>query len=140
MLKHKVKWVNDHIQIYDRLNERVQLMQEYIDSKSQAFDGIDSKQLLLSQIQEQISCYRESIEALDFVSCVTLRRSLETTQSFLEHFLPAFNFRETDRGTEYKRDDAFPLLPKMWTQSTEDRSPDVSETPDDRVLDLRSTE
>ena len=27
MSKHKVKWVNDHIEICDRLDERVQLME-----------------------------------------------------------------------------------------------------------------
>ena len=35
----------------------------------------------------------------DFVECVACRRALETGQTFLEHYLPAYNFRETDRGT-----------------------------------------
>ena len=30
MPKHTVNWVNDHTQICDRLNERVQLMQTYL--------------------------------------------------------------------------------------------------------------
>ena len=38
------------------------------------------------------------------MGCVACRRSLETGQSFSEHYLPAYNFRETERGTEYKRD------------------------------------
>ena len=29
----KINWVNDHTQICDRLNERVQLMEDYLDSK-----------------------------------------------------------------------------------------------------------
>ena len=33
MPKHKINWVNDHTEIYDRLNERVQLMQDYLDSR-----------------------------------------------------------------------------------------------------------
>ena len=39
MSKHKVNWVNDHIQICDRLDERVQLMQDYLNSKPDDFDG-----------------------------------------------------------------------------------------------------
>ena len=30
MPKHKIQWINDHTQICDRLDERVQLMQEYL--------------------------------------------------------------------------------------------------------------
>ena len=59
-----------------------------------------------------MSWYRQSIEALDFVGAVACRRALETGQPFLEHYLPAYNFRETERGTEYKRDSAFPILPR----------------------------
>ena len=57
------------------------------------------KRFLLGQAHEQVSWYRQSIEALDFVGCVACRRSLETGQSFLEHYLPAYNFRETERVT-----------------------------------------
>ena len=91
-------------------------MQDYLDGKTDDFDGINVKRFLLGQAREQVAWYRQSIEALDFVGCVACRRSLETGQSFLEHYLPACNFRETERGTEYQRDTAFPLLPKMWTQ------------------------
>ena len=69
-----------------------------------------------------------------------LRRALETGQGFLEHYLPAYNFRETERGTEYKRDPDFPILPAMWSRRDPDddeRFPDVSETPDDGLPDLR---
>ena len=94
MPKHTVNWVNDHTQICDRLDERVQLMQNYLDSKPDDFDGITVKQFLLSQAREQVPWYRQSIDALDFVGCVACCRSLETGQSFLEHYLPAYNFRE----------------------------------------------
>ena len=57
------------------------------------------KRSLLGQAHEQVSWYRQSIEALDFVGCVACRRSLETGQSFLEHYLPAYNFRDTERVT-----------------------------------------
>ena len=40
MAKHKVKWVNDHIEICDRLDERVQLMENYLSGKPDDFDGI----------------------------------------------------------------------------------------------------
>lgn len=33
MPTHTVNWVNDHTQICDCLNERIQLMQNYLDSK-----------------------------------------------------------------------------------------------------------
>ena len=141
MPNHKIKWVNDHIQICDRLDARVQLMQDYLDSKTEDFDGIDVKRLLLGQAREQVSWYRQSIEALDFVGAVTCRRALETGQSFLEHYLPAYNFRETERGTEYKRDSAFPILPPLWSRRDPDDDerdfPDVSETPDGGLPDLR---
>ena len=70
MSKHKVKWINDHTQICDRLDQRVQLMQDYLDSKSEDFDGYAVKRFLLSQACEQVAWYRQSIEALDFVACV----------------------------------------------------------------------
>ena len=41
---------------------------------------------------------------------------METGQPFLEHYLPAYNFRETERGTEYKRDPDFPILPPLWSR------------------------
>ena len=94
MPKHTINWVNDHPKICDRLDARVQLMQDYLDSKPDNFDGIAVKRFLLGQAREQVAWYRQSIDALDFVGCVTCRRSLETGQSFLEHYLPAYNFRE----------------------------------------------
>ena len=82
-----------------------------------------------------------SAEALDFVGAVACRRALETGQSFLEYYLPAYNFRETERGTEYKRDSAFPILPPLWSRRDPDDDerdfPDVSETPDGGLPDLR---
>ena len=136
MPKLKINWVNDHTQICDRFNERVQLMEDYLDSKPEDFDGIAVKRFLLGQAREQVAWYRQSIDALDFVGCVACRRALETGQSFLEHYLPAYNFRETDRGTEYQRDAAFPLLPKMWTRFEEGYLDD-SEATDDEIFDLR---
>ena len=115
-------------------------MQTYLDGKPDDFDGIAVKRFLLSQAREQVSWYRQSIDALNFVGCVACRCSLETGQSFLEHYLPAFNFRETERGTEYKRDTDFPILPAMWSRPSDDddeRFPDVSETPDGGLPDLR---
>ena len=89
MSKHKVKWVNDHIEICDRLDERVQLMENYLNGKPDDFDGIAVKRFLLGQAREQVSWYRQSIEALDYVGCIACRRALETGQGFLEHYLPA---------------------------------------------------
>ena len=136
MSKHKVKWVNDHIEICDRLDERVQLMENYLNGKPDDFDGIAVKRFLLSQAREQISWYRQSIEALDYVGCVVCRRALETGQGCLEHYLPAYNVRDTEHGTEYQRDTAFPLLPKMWTRFEEGYL-DAGETADDEIFDLR---
>ena len=107
MPHHKINWVNDHTQIYDRLDERVRLMQDYLNSMPDDFDGIAAKRFLLGQAREQVSWYR----ALDFVGAVACRRARETGQTSLEHYLPAYNFRETDRGTEYNRDPDFPILP-----------------------------
>ena len=101
MSKHKVKWVNDQIEICDRLDERVQLMENYLNSKSDDFDGIAVKRFLLGQAREPVSWYRQSIEALDYVGCIVCRRALETGQGFLEHYLPTYNVRETERGREY---------------------------------------
>ena len=115
-------------------------MSDYLDGKRDNFEGIDVKRFLLGQAREQLSWYRQSIEALDFVGCVACRRSLETGQNFLEHYLPAYNFRETERGTEYKRDPDFPILPPMWSRRDPDedeRFPDVGETPDSGIFDLR---
>ena len=119
MPKHTIHWVNDHTQICDRLDARVQLMEDYLDRKPEDFEGIAVKRFLLGQAREQISWYRQAIDALDYVGCVTCRRALETGQPFLEHYLPAFNFRDTERGTEYQRDAAFPLLPKLWSRNAE---------------------
>ena len=140
MQKHKIQWVTDHTQICDRLDERVQLMQNYLGGKPDDFDGYHVKQFLLSQAREQVTWYRQAIKALDFVGAVACRRALETGQSFLEHYLLAYNFRETERGTEYKRDPDFPILPPMWSRRDPDDErdfPDVSETPDGGLPDLR---
>lgn len=58
MPKHTINWVNDHTQIRDRLDTRVQLMPKYLDNKSDDFDGIAVKRFLLGQAREQISWYR----------------------------------------------------------------------------------
>ena len=118
MPKYTVKWVNDHTEIYDRLNARVQLMEDYLDSKPDDFDGIAVKQFLLGQAREQVSWYRQSIDALDFVGCVACRRSLETGQSFLEHYLPAYNFRETERGRSISGMLRFHFCPRCGHGST----------------------
>ena len=60
MPNHKINWVNDHTQICDRLDERVQLMQDYLASKPDDFDGIDVKRFLLGQAREQVTWYRQS--------------------------------------------------------------------------------
>ena len=136
----KIIWVNDHTQICNRLDARVQLRQDYLNSKPNDFDGITVKRFLLSQAREQVSWYRQSIDALDFVGAVACRRALESGQTFLEHYLPAYNFRETARGTEYKRDPDFPILPPLWSRRDPDDErdfPDVSETPDGGLPDLR---
>ena len=137
----KINWVNDHTQICDRFDERVQLMQTYLDSRSPDFDVITAKRFLLRQTRERVVWYRQSIDALDFVGSVACCRALETGQTFLEHYLPAYNFRETERGTEYKRDAAFPILPPMWSRRDPDDDErdfsDVSETPDSGLPDLR---
>ena len=140
MPNHKINWVNAHTQICDRLDERIRLMQDYLGSKPDDFNGIEVKRFLLSQAREQITWYRQSIDALDFVGAVACRRALETGQPFLEHYLPAYNLRETERGTEYNRDPDFPILPPMWSRRNPDDErdfPDVSETPDDGLPDLR---
>ena len=136
----KINWVNDHTQICDRFDERVQRMQEYLDSKPDDFDGFAVKHFLLHQAHEQVACYRQAIDALDLVGCVACRRALETGQPFLEHYLPAYNFRETERGTEYKRDPDFPILPPLWSRpdpDNDERFDDAGETPDTAVFDLR---
>ena len=87
MPNHTVHWVNDHMQICDRLNERIHLMEDYLDTKPDNFDGITVKRLLLGQAREQITWYQQSIDALDFVGAVACRRALETGQPFLECYL-----------------------------------------------------
>ena len=49
MQNRKIEWVNNHTQMCDRLDERVQLMQNYLDSKSDDFDGIMTKRFLPCQ-------------------------------------------------------------------------------------------
>ena len=140
MPEHKINWVNDHIEICDRFDARVQLMQDYLDGKPDDFDGIAVKRFLLDQAREQVSWYRQSIDALDYVGCVACRRALETGQPFLEHYLPAFDFRDTERGTEYQRDAAFPVLPELWKRHDVTRFDDAGETADDGLFDLRGAE
>ena len=55
MPKYTVKWVNDHTEICDRLDTRVQIMEDYLTSKPTDFDGIAVKRFLLGQAREQIS-------------------------------------------------------------------------------------
>lgn len=84
--------------------------------------------------------YCQSIDALGFVGAVACRRTLENGQTYLEYYLPSINFQEIERGTDYKRDPDFPILPPMWSRPDSDpdeRFPDVSETPDDGLPDLR---
>ena len=52
MLNQKINWVNDHTEICDCLDERVQLMQDYLDTKSDDFDGLAVKRFLLCQARE----------------------------------------------------------------------------------------
>ena len=61
MPNHKINWVNDHIEICDRFDARVQLMQDYLDGKPADFDGIAVKRFLLHQAREQVTWYRQSI-------------------------------------------------------------------------------
>ena len=48
----RIKWVNDHTEICDRLDDRIRLMEEYLDSKPDDFDGIAAKRFLLGQARE----------------------------------------------------------------------------------------
>ena len=112
-------------------------MQDYLTSKPEDFEGIAVKRFLLGQAREQISWYRQAIDALDYVGCVACRRALETGQPFLEHYLPALDFRDTERGTEYQRDAAFPVLPELWKRHDVTRFDDAGETPDSGLFDLR---
>ena len=52
MSNPKINSVNDHTEICDRLDERVCLMEGYLDSKPDDFDGIEVKRFLLSQARE----------------------------------------------------------------------------------------
>ena len=139
MLNPKINWVNDHTQICDRLDERVQRMQDYLDSKPDDFDGIATKRFLLGQAREQITWYRQSIDALDFVGAVACRRALESGQPFLEHYLP---LTTSGRPTAAQNTNAIPTS-RSCRQCGRDaipddeRFPDVSETPDDGLPDLR---
>ena len=116
-------------------------MQDYLDSKPDDFDGIETKRFLLAQAREQVTWYKQSIKALDFVGAVACRRALETGQPFSGALSAGvYNFRETDRGTEYKRDPDFPLLPRLWSRpdpDNDERFDDAGETPDTTVFDLR---
>lgn len=78
MPNDKIQWANDHTEICDRLDARVQLMQSYLDSKPpDDFESIAIKRCLLSQTREQVTWYRQSIGVLDFVGAIVCRRSLE---------------------------------------------------------------
>ena len=112
-------------------------MQDYLESKSDDFDGIATKRFLLGSSTRAGNVVLAKIDALDYVGSVACCRALETGQPFLEHYLRAYNFRETERGTEYKRDPDFPILPAMWSRrdSNEDeRFDDAGETPDTEYL------
>ena len=76
MPNHTVHWINDHTEICDHLDARVQLMQDYLNSKPADFDGIAVKRFLLHQAREQVSWYRQSIDELDFVGCVALKNRI----------------------------------------------------------------
>ena len=52
MPNHKISWVNDHTKICDRLDERDRLMEGYLDTKNDDFDGIAVKRFLLGQVRE----------------------------------------------------------------------------------------
>ena len=99
---------------------------------------IAAKRFLLGQAREQVTWYRQSIDALDYVECVTCRRALETGQPFLEHYLPAFDFQDTEReARNIRRDSAFPILPELWSRRDPDedeRFDDAGETPDARNI------
>ena len=84
MPNHTINWVNDHTEICDRFDERVQLMETYLNSKPDDFDGIATKRFLLGQAREQVTWYRQSINGLDFVGVVACRRALESGQPFLD--------------------------------------------------------
>ena len=70
MPNHTVQWINDHTQICDRLAKPIQRMEGYLDTKTDDFDGIETKRFLLSRAREQIKWYRQSINALDYVGAV----------------------------------------------------------------------
>ena len=97
MTKYSVKWIKNHTQICDHLDVCMQLMQGYLDRKSEDFNGIAAKRFLLGRARDQVAWYRQSSEALDFVGCVACRLALESGQPFLEHYLPVYNFSEIER-------------------------------------------
>ena len=74
------------------------------------FDGIDAKRFLLGQAREQVSWYRQSIKALDFVGSVACRRALETGQTFLEYYLPG---TQLPRNRPWHRIQTRPRLPDL---------------------------
>ena len=53
-------------------------MQDYLDTKPDDFDDISAKRFLLGQAREQVSWYRQAINAIDYVGAVVYRRALET--------------------------------------------------------------
>ena len=128
MSNHKINWVNDHTQICDRFDERVQLMQDYLDSKPDDFDGIAVKR------------------------AKPVNRSLgigsQLTDSILSELSPAvapwkpgnplWSTISLPTTSEYKRDPAFPTLSKLWSRPNDERDfQDARETPDTRIFDLR---
>ena len=52
-------------------------MEDYLARKTGDFDSIAAKCSLLGQAREQVTWYRQAIDALDFVGCVAYRRALE---------------------------------------------------------------
>ena len=107
------EFINYHPQICDRLDERVRLMQDYLDCKPDDFAGIDVKRSLLDQAREQVTWYRQSIDALDYVGAVACRRALKTGQHFLSTICPLQLPRNRTRHRIQTRSRFSDLTP-MW--------------------------
>ena len=56
---------------------------------------------------------------------------------FLGTLPPRIQLPGNRAGTEYQRDAAFPILPKMWTRFDDEGYLDASEATDDEIFDLR---
>ena len=133
MPKHTVNWVNDHTQICDRLDERVQLMQNYLDSKPDDFDGIAVKRFLLGQAREQFGIGRRLMPWI--MSGVSRAVALwKAYNLFWNTISPP---TASGKPSEAQSISAFPLLPKMWTRFDDEGYLDASEAGDDEIFDLR---